>query len=430
MYYIALNVLHNMNSSRIMLYREMKKYFENQIINSDDEVFELGRKLGLADHVIKYEYDGCMYANFIVPQNDVKRLSEKAKVDFKLYDSELKYKLFEKMQKAKNTTLHEQKEKYKRLEQQENRVNNEHDKVFRKILSDKIEVTKFLNEQLKTNLKPEDIEQYNSSYINTLMQNEEADVVYKLKGKNEFFLIEHQSKVDYRMQFRILKYEMAIVESAIDEKECKKKDYLYPRVNAIVLYTGKQKWNVSKTFNEAQVTSILEKAIEFAKYILVDINNYTEEKLLETPSFMTKALLIEKAKDNEQIANYIEKIVEIINKDKENYSNNIKEIFKIMLTQIIKNKIGKEKTDEFLNKLNIGGDEDMMAVFETIQQDNKRIYRRGKKDGIVEGIKQGISQGIMENSIAIAKKLLSRNNSKEEVAEITGLKIEEIEKLQ
>ena len=94
-----------------------------------------------------------------------------------------------------------------------------------------------------------------------------------------------------------------------------------------------------------------------------------------------------------------------------------------MLTQIIKNKIGQEKTDEFLNKLNIGGDENMMAVFETIQQDNKRIYRRGKKDGIVEGIKKGISQGIMENSIAIAKKLLSRNNSKEEVAEITGLKI-------
>ena len=366
-------------------------------------------------------------------EKDYNKTNLTNEVTFTYYDY-LKYKLFEKMQKAKNTTLQEQEEKYKRLEQQENRVNNEHNKVFRKILSDKIEVTKFLNEQLKINLKPGDIEQYNTSYINTLMQNEEADVVYKLKSKNEFFLIEHQSKVDYRMPFRILKYEMAIVESAIDEKECKKKDYLYPRVNAIVLYTGKQKWNVSKTFNEAQVTSILEKAIEFAKYILVDINNYTEEKLLETPSFMTKALLIEKAKDNEQIANYIEKIVEIINKDKENYSDNMKEIFKIMLTQIIKNKIGKEKTDEFLKKLNIGGDEDMMAVFETIQQDNKRIYRRGKKDGIVEGIKkgisQGITQGIMENSIAIAKKLLSRNNSKEEVAEITGLKIEEIEKLQ
>ena len=349
-------------------------------------------------------------------EKDYNKTNLTNEVTFTYYDY-LKYKLFKKMQKAKNTTLHEQKEKYTRLEQQENEVNNEHDKVFRKILSDKIEVTKFLNEQLKTNLKPEDIEQYNSSYINTLMQNEEADVVYKLKSKNEFFLIEHQSKVDYRMPFRILKYEMAIIESAVDEKECKKKDYLYPRVNAIVLYTGKQKWNVAQTFNETQVSSILEKDIEFAKYILVDINNYTEEKLLETPSFMTKALLIEKAKDNEQIANYIEKIVEIINKDKENYSDNMKEIFKIMLTQIIKNKIGKEKTDEFLKKLNIGGDKDMMAVFETIQQDNKRIYRRGKKEGI------------MEKSIEIAKKLLKENFSKEKVARLTGLTEAEIENI-
>ena len=67
----------------------------------------------------------------------------------------------------------------------------------------------------------------------------------------------------------------------------------------------------------------------------------------------------------------------------------------------------------------------MMAVFETIQQDNKRIYRRGKKDGIVEGIKQGI----MENSIAIAKKLLKENFSKEKVASITGLSESEIENI-
>ena len=63
----------------------------------------------------------------------------------------------------------------------------------------------------------------------------------------------------------------------------------------------------------------------------------------------------------------------------------------------------------------------MMAVFETIQQDNKRIYRRGKKEGI--------KQGIMENSIAIAKKLLKENFSKEKVASITGLSEAEIENI-
>ena len=132
---------------------------------------------------------------------------------------------------------------------------------------------------------------------------------------------------------------------------------------------------------------------------------------------VNQVINIDKTKDNEQIANYIEKIVEIINKDKENYSDNMKEIFKVMLTQIIKNKIGQEKINEILNKLNIGGDEDMMAVFETIQQDNKRIYRRGKKEGI------------MEKSIEIAKNLLKENFSKEKVASLTGLTEAEIENI-
>ena len=82
------------------------------------------------------------------------------------YYNYLKYKLFEKMQKAKNTTLHEQKEKYERLEQLENRVNNEHDKVFRKILSDKIEVTKFLNEQLYRRKVAKNTIIYDKSIIN------------------------------------------------------------------------------------------------------------------------------------------------------------------------------------------------------------------------------------------------------------------------
>ena len=46
-------------------------------------------------------------------------------------------------------------------------------------------------------------------------------------------MIEHQSKVDYRMPFRILKHEMAIIESAIDEKEYGKKK----------LFTSKSKRN-------------------------------------------------------------------------------------------------------------------------------------------------------------------------------------------
>ena len=63
------------------------------------------------------------------------------------------------------------------------------------------------------------------------------------------------------------------------------------------------------------------------------------------------------------------------------------------------------------------GDDTMMAVFEMIQEENTKIFMNGKKQGKIEGVKE------------IARKLLSKNLSKKEISEITGLKDEEIENL-
>lgn len=95
MYYIALNVLHNMNASRMKLYRGMRNCFADGSEITQNRILELGHELGLPEYVTKYEYDGCMYANFIVIHNLAKRLSEKAKIDFSLYDSDARYKLSE-----------------------------------------------------------------------------------------------------------------------------------------------------------------------------------------------------------------------------------------------------------------------------------------------------------------------------------------------
>ena len=56
-----------------------------------------------------------------------------------------------------------------------------------------------------------------------MVNNVEADVVYKIKNKNVFILIEHQSSVDYKMSYRIMRYKYAIIESAIDKKRLKEK---------------------------------------------------------------------------------------------------------------------------------------------------------------------------------------------------------------
>ena len=139
------------------------------------------------------------------------------------------YKIIE-----KNTyKLREDEEKY--LIQEKNN-HNKHDKIFRDILNDKKEVARIINTYIKpkTKLSKENIEKYETRYITKTYEEKEADIVYKIKGKEIFFLIEHQTKVDKKMAYRILEYSMETIEQIynnLNREEDRKKfleiiDYL------------------------------------------------------------------------------------------------------------------------------------------------------------------------------------------------------------
>ena len=119
-------------------------------------------------------------------------------------------------------------------------INQKHDKMFKEILSDKKETVEFINSFLHLNLIEDDIEKYEKEFRTSEFNNIEADIVYKIKNKNAFILIEHQSSVDIKMPYRILRYKCAIIESAIDKKRFKEQGYKIPTVIPIVLYTGKR----------------------------------------------------------------------------------------------------------------------------------------------------------------------------------------------
>lgn len=72
-------------------------------------------------------------------------------------------------------------------------IDNEHDKLFKDLLSDKEEARKFINKFLKLPepLKKNELELYNSSYITSEYKSKEADIVYKKQNEDIFFLIEH-----------------------------------------------------------------------------------------------------------------------------------------------------------------------------------------------------------------------------------------------
>ncbi len=310
--------------------------------------------------------------------------------------------------------------KYERMSSktklQEKKVNQKHDKIFRTILDKEENAVLIINKAIDAKIEIKDIEKYKNSFVNKVFQNREADIVYKMKDKNIFFLIEHQTKIDYSMPFRILEYEVAIMKNAIDMNKINTKDYKLPLVISIVLYTGNRKWNAAEYIQKSQETlrNIKE---DVGKYNLIDVNNLTEKELLEDDTFITKMMLIEKTKSKEEIIDTIEKVIE---KTKENDKDILIRIIKL----ILKEKIGEQEVERLINKIE-GGNKEMLAVLDMIERENQRYIDMGRK----EGRKEGKIEGIKEKSIEIAKKLLSKNTSKKEISEITGLDETEIDRI-
>ena len=104
--------------------------------------------------------------------------------------------------KEESIRLNDNSEKYK-LDVNKNKKNqhHKHDKLFREILSNKKEIVKLINKYLgpKETITEEMIERYDTKFITTSYEEKELDIVFKLKNREVFFLIEHQTKVDKLM---------------------------------------------------------------------------------------------------------------------------------------------------------------------------------------------------------------------------------------
>ena len=118
-------------------------------------------------------------------------------------------------------------------------------------------------------------------------------------------MIEHQTKIDYSMSYRILEYEIEIMKSAIDIRKVKNKEYKLPLVIPIVLYTGKKKWDAKRYLEESQET-LDDVKIKAGNYNLVDINDFTKEELLQGKTLISKMMLLEKSESTEESIEMLE----------------------------------------------------------------------------------------------------------------------------
>lgn len=294
------------------------------------------------------------------------------------------------------------------------RVNKPHDKIFKLILAEKKQAIELVNKVL--NLSPKltenEIERYSTEHIDYLLRESASDFVYKMKQMDVFFLLEHQSTIDYNMPKRILEYEVEIIKEAVKGKRLTKKNHKLPMVIPIVIYTGSRRWNVEKYIQDCQVILKGAEKVKLGEYYVIDVNDYSNEELENDELFLSKVLLLEKLKREEEIIQVLDRIIHM-EKDSEN-----QEILKRVISFILKGKISDKNIEKLMKKLER---EEPDMVIEVLQKENERQ----RKIGIREGVKQGIKQATLK----IAKKMLQSGIKLEEIEKVTGLTKEEIKKL-
>ena len=296
----------------------------------------------------------------------------------------------------------------------ESAKDKKHDKIFKDILQDKEEMAKFITNFIKYEVKAEELEVYKTNYITKHFKYRETDIIYKIKGEEIYFLVEHQTKVDYSMAYRVLNYSLEIIRSVVEGKEINRASFKYPKVIPIVLYTGKQKWTPRKSFAEAQVGETNTDVIDI-KYRLVDINEYSVEKLLMEKTMLANAMILEKCVKTEDVINNLGKILK--NTPKGKARENLKRIVMYLYEDMT-----EERKNEILKLIEESeGEENMLAA--------KRIIMEDRRNCIAQGVAQGVAQGILKGISQTIERMVKMNFGDDVIEQATGAKKSEIEKI-
>jgi hypothetical protein len=278
---------------------------------------------------------------------------------------------------------------------------NKHDKGYKYLLFNKRTFLEFLRSFVENGwvekIYEDNIVRVDKKYVLQDFAQKEADIVYRGKIIEEedlfFVLIELQSRVDFTMPYRLLLYMMEIWRDVFrntPKKIRERKNFRLPPVIPIVLYNGKYTWTAAKSFKDmiAQ-NSLFSEYIPDFQYILVDINRFNEEKLLEVGNLISSVFYIEQKRDTEVIER-LTKLVSTLdtldNDDKQTFKNWLKAIVSQGLSKHMRKKVSEiiEKNEEV--------DSMISNLTKAIIEDRKK----SKQEGIAEGMAKGKAEVLIK----------------------------------
>ena len=269
--------------------------------------------------------------------------------------------------------LEDSDEEYFYETKEERKIHNEHDKLVKKILEKPREVEFIVRKALGIKEKLE-IEEVRNEFITIDYRGKQVDLLYKIKGKEVYLLIEHQSTQDVKMPYRILEYEVQIIDRSFRKNNYQTEKLA--KVIAVVIYTGPGEWKMPQRLEEIQISfnyskKILEDYDLTIGYNLLDINKLNKEELLEGETLFGRMMLVERARREEELIEILEEILPLT---KDNEREDVINILRYILVK----DIGEEKAKEYIKKLEEGVIE-MSGYVNYLRQDREATMLKMRK---------------------------------------------------
>jgi predicted transposase/invertase (TIGR01784 family) len=306
-----------------------------------------------------------------------------------------------------------------------------HDEGYKYILSKASNFLHFLKKYFHApwmaDISVDDIEPVNKSYITKEYRRVDSDLIYKLKRGDAdiyfYVLLELQSKVDHTMVFRLLRYMVELLNDIFknaDKNVRRRKDYRLPAIVPIVLYDGDSRWTAVKSFKEytKDYGMFGNNIIDF-EYLLLDLNRTDDSRILPVNKLLDAAFSLAKMRFEKKLSPeevniwWAEQAPHLSKED----------ILELADWMSLALRVSPEIKETLKDTLMKGDGVAMKTGFELWADEYRgSLVLEGER----KGKREGQREGKREKALEIADKLMAKGMSISEVADATGLTVDEI----
>ena len=311
------------------------------------------------------------------------------------------------------------------------------DALFKTIMEDLNAAREFLEHYLPIHFKElvdlSTIKVEKESFVEDDLKRALSDIVYSIKTKEgedtyAFILIEQQSKPDYLIAFRLWKYMLLLIDRYIKDNSISSnkgngndsnsstsfsnKSKL-PLIMPIVFYNGTKKYNAPRSLWDLFVKSDQAKKLMTDDYKLVDLQSMHDDEIKQKAHFGMIEYFMKHINTRDTLklwADFLASFKNAVLLDKERGYIYIKH-----LLWYTDSKIPEDKQQELNN----------LVLDNLNKSDGENIMRTIAQKYIDEGRQEGEQIGIKK----IASNMIKKGFDQQLIAQMTGLRLAEINKL-